>query len=141
MTNDTRLDSSQQRASRNHRIFQVRIQCGYDTLRFPDRPPPRSSTYRCPECEAPKFVTSCSICEFERSPECPLTQLLDKSSSSTKEEPVEDVEENRGQSCSCSGSCMERHYKELSARLEALALENREEHGTNSRRAPTGYFP
>lgn len=140
MSRNAPSNTSQREAPRNHRIFQICLQCGYDTLRFSERPLPRGPTYRCPECEAHKFITSCSICEFERSSDCPFTQLLEKSLTA-KVEDSDEVNEQRGRSRSRSGSRVDKHYEELSATLEEVALESTKKKATKFKRAPTGYPP
>jgi hypothetical protein len=63
-----------------HTIFQICLQCHYNTLRPLDCAPITTCGpgYRCPECQKSSFVTACTKCRFESSVECPLTQLLNR---------------------------------------------------------------
>lgn len=75
-----KLNANESETPLQHIIFKICLQCHYNTLRPSECAP--SNTYgpghRCPECQKSSFVAACTICRFESSSECPLTQLFNR---------------------------------------------------------------
>ena len=77
------LNSKKSVRKSDHIIYKQCISCGFNTRNKPNGYR-EGLGYFCPTCHTPNFHITCSLCKFESSDDCPLTQLLARAS---EEEP------------------------------------------------------
>jgi len=127
MSSLSRSRTSRQGPRRPHKIFQLCLKCGFDTLRFPDPPRLQVPTYVCPQCRASTFVHSCSECRFTRSTECPLTKLLDEISIPNLGKKRKDAKPEPVQTLGRPDPSVKIYSEDLAERLQAIAFEIKNE--------------